>query len=91
VDLGFLLHALMPSWNSVSPQYSNPNLCEFIIYENNNQFTIFSPFYKLVQVPLLAGFFTYLAIAGSILPGKLVPGVALPDATRLHYRCNGQL
>ncbi|KAK7355484.1 hypothetical protein VNO80_14740 [Phaseolus coccineus] len=58
VDLGFLLHALMPSWNSV---------------------------------PLLAGFFSYLAIAGSILPGKLVPGVALPDATRLHYRCNGLL
>nr|KYP73790.1 Delta(14)-sterol reductase [Cajanus cajan] len=43
------------------------------------------------QVPLLLGFFTYLAIAGSILPGKLVPGVALPDATRLHYRCNGLL
>ncbi|KOM34640.1 hypothetical protein LR48_Vigan02g079000 [Vigna angularis] len=58
VDLSFLLHALMPSWNSV---------------------------------PLLTGFFTYLAIAGSILPGKIVPGVALPDATRLHYRCNGLL
>lgn len=58
MDLGFLLHSLIPSWNSV---------------------------------PLLAGFFTYLAIAGSILPGKLVPGVALPDGTRLRYRCNGLL
>lgn len=58
VDLGFLLQALTPSWNSV---------------------------------PLLVGFFTYLAVAGSILPGKLVPGVALLDGTRLHYCCNGLL
>ncbi|KAK2387937.1 Delta(14)-sterol reductase [Trifolium repens] len=43
------------------------------------------------SVALLAGFFTYLAIVGSILPGKLVPGVLLSDATRLHYRCNGLL
>ncbi|OIV90365.1 hypothetical protein TanjilG_19774 [Lupinus angustifolius] len=56
MDLGFLLHSLIPSWNSVV---------------------------------LLVGFFTYLAIAGSIVPAKLVPGVLLPDATRLHYRCNG--
>ncbi|XP_027363217.1 delta(14)-sterol reductase-like [Abrus precatorius] len=35
------------------------------------------------------GFFTYLAVGGSILPGKLVTSVPLPDATRLHYRCNG--
>ncbi|CAJ2672640.1 unnamed protein product [Trifolium pratense] len=58
MDLSFLIHALIPSWNSVS---------------------------------LLAGFFTYLAIVGSILPGKLVPGVLLSDSTRLHYRCNGLL
>ncbi|XP_072092003.1 delta(14)-sterol reductase isoform X7 [Arachis hypogaea] len=38
---------------------------------------------------LLLGFFAYLAIAGSIVLGKLVPGVVLADGTRLHYRCNG--
>ncbi|KAK2981506.1 hypothetical protein RJ640_030968 [Escallonia rubra] len=43
------------------------------------------------SVALLVSFFTYLAFAGSVLPGKLVPGVALPDGTRLHYRCNGLL
>lgn len=42
------------------------------------------------QVALLAGFFTYLAIAGSIIPGKRVPGIILSDGTRLHYNCNGQ-
>ncbi|CAK7343370.1 unnamed protein product [Dovyalis caffra] len=51
----------------------------------------------LLQIPswnsvaILATFFTYLAIAGSILPGKLVPGVPLQDGSRLHYRCNGLL
>ncbi|KAF3441722.1 hypothetical protein FNV43_RR15637 [Rhamnella rubrinervis] len=43
------------------------------------------------SVAMLSGFFLYLAIAGSILPGKIVPGVMLPDRTRLHYRCNGLL
>ncbi|XLT10085.1 hypothetical protein HN51_055878, partial [Arachis hypogaea] len=38
---------------------------------------------------LLLGFFAYLSIAGSIVLGKLVPGVVLADGTRLHYRCNG--
>lgn len=56
MDLGYLLHLLIPSWNSVA---------------------------------ILALFFTYLAIAGSILPGKVVPGVTLQDGSRLHYRCNG--
>ncbi|RYR71310.1 hypothetical protein Ahy_A02g005582 [Arachis hypogaea] len=56
MDLGFLLQALIPSWNSAY---------------------------------LLLGFFAYLAIAGSIVPGKIVPGVVLADGTRLHYRCNG--
>nr|GFA49265.1 delta(14)-sterol reductase [Tanacetum cinerariifolium] len=42
-------------------------------------------------VCLLLGFFGYLGIAGSILPGKLVPGANLADGTRLHYRCNGLL
>ncbi|KAI3740299.1 hypothetical protein L2E82_30727 [Cichorium intybus] len=31
---------------------------------------------------------SYLGIAGSILPGKLVPGANLSDGTKLHYRCN---
>lgn len=43
------------------------------------------------SVGLLVAFFTYLALVGSILPGKLVPGATLPDGTRLHYRCNGLL
>ncbi|XP_015898691.4 delta(14)-sterol reductase isoform X2 [Ziziphus jujuba] len=41
------------------------------------------------SVAMLCGFFLYLAIVGSILPGQVVPGVILPDGTRLHYRCNG--
>ncbi|XP_027175673.1 delta(14)-sterol reductase isoform X2 [Coffea eugenioides] len=44
-----------------------------------------------ISVGLLLSFFTYLAVAGSILPGKIVPGVTLTDGTRLHYRCNGLL
>ncbi|XP_038701739.1 delta(14)-sterol reductase-like [Tripterygium wilfordii] len=40
---------------------------------------------------ILVVFFIYLAIAGSILPGKVVPGVILQDGSRLHYRCNGML
>ncbi|XVF55643.1 hypothetical protein PTKIN_Ptkin06aG0052900 [Pterospermum kingtungense] len=58
MDLGFLLQALIPSWNSVA---------------------------------VLVIFFAYLAVAGYILPGKLVPGVTLQDGSRLHYRCNGLL
>ncbi|KAL8152312.1 hypothetical protein V2J09_010072, partial [Rumex salicifolius] len=40
---------------------------------------------------ILLGFFVYLAVFGSLLPGKLVPGVVLADGSRLHYRCNGLL
>ncbi|CAN6452353.1 unnamed protein product [Victoria cruziana] len=40
---------------------------------------------------VLTSYFVYLAIAGSIIPGKLVPGAVLSDGTRLHYRCNGFL
>ncbi|VFQ85756.1 unnamed protein product [Cuscuta campestris] len=40
---------------------------------------------------MLLSFFVYLGIAGSVLPGKLVPGVILSDGTRLQYRCNGLL
>ncbi|KAM7262992.1 hypothetical protein ACFE04_000675 [Oxalis oulophora] len=40
---------------------------------------------------ILGVYFIYLAIAGSILPGKLVPGAVLQDGSRLHYRCNGLL
>ncbi|KAG8504092.1 hypothetical protein CXB51_002420 [Gossypium anomalum] len=42
-----------------------------------------------ISVAVLLIFFAYLAIAGSILPGKLVPGVTLQDGSRLYYRCNG--
>lgn len=38
---------------------------------------------------LLLVYFTYLRLAVSILPGKLIPGVTLSDGSRLHYRCNG--
>ncbi|XP_031259372.1 delta(14)-sterol reductase-like, partial [Pistacia vera] len=43
------------------------------------------------SVAVLVTYFLYLAIAGSILPGKVVNGVVLQDGTRLHYRCNGLL
>ncbi|KAJ6381637.1 hypothetical protein OIU77_030335 [Salix suchowensis] len=43
------------------------------------------------SVGILVTFFTYLAIAGSLIPAKLVPGVTLQDGSRLHYRCNGLL
>ncbi|KAL6133548.1 hypothetical protein ACLB2K_065783 [Fragaria x ananassa] len=56
MDLGHLLHLLIPSTTSVA---------------------------------ILALFFAYLAVAGSTLPGKLVPGAILQDGSRLHYRCNG--
>ncbi|KAK9158789.1 hypothetical protein Scep_005363 [Stephania cephalantha] len=42
-----------------------------------------------ISVFVLLSFFAYLAIAGSILPGKSVPGATLPDGTRIHYICNG--
>ncbi|CAN1287618.1 Delta(14)-sterol reductase [Linum perenne] len=58
LDLGTLIHDLLPSWNSVA---------------------------------VLAVYFGYLTIAGSILPGKVVPGVTLQDGSRLYYRCNGLL
>ncbi|KAL9238992.1 hypothetical protein vseg_013353 [Gypsophila vaccaria] len=38
---------------------------------------------------LLGFYLGYLAIFGSVLPGKIVPGATLPDGTRLHYCCNG--
>ncbi|KAI8563147.1 hypothetical protein RHMOL_Rhmol03G0090000 [Rhododendron molle] len=43
------------------------------------------------SVTMLLGFFAYLGIAGTVIPGKVVPGVILSDGTRLHYRCNGLL
>ncbi|KAJ6793806.1 delta(14)-sterol reductase-like [Iris pallida] len=41
------------------------------------------------SVIVLFCYLGYLVVAGSILPGKFVPGAALSDGTRLHYRCNG--
>ncbi|KAK0585904.1 hypothetical protein LWI29_036049 [Acer saccharum] len=46
---------------------------------------------SLDSVAILVTFFTYLAIFGSILPGKVVQGVVLRNGTRLHYQCNGLL
>ncbi|XP_057549025.1 delta(14)-sterol reductase isoform X1 [Amaranthus tricolor] len=43
------------------------------------------------SVGLLLSYFGYLAIFGSFLPGKIIPGVTLADGSRLHYRCNGLL
>lgn len=45
--------------------------------------------WNMTQAGMLVGFFFYLAIAGSLLPGKVVPGAVLSDGTRLYYRCNG--
>ncbi|XVE95431.1 hypothetical protein REPUB_Repub02eG0096500 [Reevesia pubescens] len=36
-------------------------------------------------------YLAYVAIASSILPAKVVPGMIMQDGTRLHYRCNGLL
>ncbi|XAR64630.1 Delta(14)-sterol reductase [Bertholletia excelsa] len=41
------------------------------------------------SILMLLGFFAYLAIAGSIVLGRVTPGVTLSDGTRLYYRCNG--
>lgn len=49
----------------------------------------FTPSWTSVSMLLI--FVAYLAIAGSILPGKSVPGVVLSDGTHLHYPCNGLL
>jgi hypothetical protein len=38
---------------------------------------------------VLLSYLGYLAVAGAVLPGKLVAGAVLPDSSRLHYRCNG--
>ncbi|KAA8516667.1 hypothetical protein F0562_016827 [Nyssa sinensis] len=43
------------------------------------------------SVAILLAFFTYLGFAVSVVPGKVIPGVALSDGTRIHYRCNGLL
>ncbi|XP_039139246.1 delta(14)-sterol reductase-like [Dioscorea cayenensis subsp. rotundata] len=43
------------------------------------------------SVVILFSYLGYLAIAGSVLPGRVIPGAILSDGTRLHYRCNGLL
>ncbi|KAH7663491.1 Delta(14)-sterol reductase protein [Dioscorea alata] len=43
------------------------------------------------SVVILFSYLGYLAISGSLLPGKVIPGAVLSDGTRLHYRCNGLL
>ncbi|KAL6900637.1 hypothetical protein ACP4OV_005313 [Aristida adscensionis] len=42
-------------------------------------------------VAVLLAYLGYLAAAGAVLPGKLVAGAVLPDASCLRYRCNGLL
>lgn len=44
---------------------------------------------SLTSVGLLLSYFGYLAIFGSLIPGKVIPGATLADGTRLQYRCNG--
>ncbi|KAL3754090.1 hypothetical protein ACJRO7_001352 [Eucalyptus globulus] len=43
--------------------------------------------HSLSFVVLLGTFFAYLAVAGSILPGKVVPGAKLPDSTMAAMVC----
>lgn len=43
------------------------------------------------SVGVLFSYLGYLAIAGFVLPGKIVPGAVLSDGTRIHYKCNGLL
>ncbi|EPS72564.1 delta14-sterol reductase [Genlisea aurea] len=43
------------------------------------------------SIGLLLSYFAYLAVAGSVLPGRIVPGVILSDGTQINYRCNGLL
>lgn len=42
------------------------------------------------QVGLLLGFLASVAVLGLVLPGKTVPGVLLPDNTRILYKSNGE-
>ncbi|KAK9123980.1 hypothetical protein Sjap_013582 [Stephania japonica] len=42
-----------------------------------------------ISVFVLLSFFAYLAIVGSVLLGKLVAGVTLPDGAQIQYTCNG--
>ncbi|CAG7905822.1 unnamed protein product, partial [Brassica rapa] len=41
------------------------------------------------SVCVLVFYFVYLAVAGEILPGKVIRGVVLSDGSQLRYRCNG--
>jgi delta14-sterol reductase len=44
---------------------------------------------SLQSVYVLVFYFVYLAVAGEILPGKVIRGVLLSDGSQLRYRCNG--
>nr|pir nuclear envelope membrane protein-like - Arabidopsis thaliana [Arabidopsis thaliana] len=46
---------------------------------------------SLQSVYVLVFYFVYLAVAGEILPGKVIRGVLLSDGSQLRYRCNGLL
>ncbi|XP_010527836.1 PREDICTED: delta(14)-sterol reductase [Tarenaya hassleriana] len=41
------------------------------------------------SVAVLVFYFVYLAIAGKILPGRVIRGVPLSDGSQLRYKCNG--
>lgn len=88
MDLGYLLSSLIPSLTSVSAK--NKHTIFFPFFFHVGIWLFHFPFWVFYKVGILSGFFIYLAIFGSILPGKVVPGVTLSDGTRLHYRCNGE-
>nr|VDC99028.1 unnamed protein product [Brassica rapa] len=44
---------------------------------------------SLQSVYVLVSYFVYLAVAGELLPGKVIRGVVLSDGSQLRYRCNG--
>ncbi|CAI7788074.1 unnamed protein product [Closterium sp. NIES-53] len=44
---------------------------------------------SLRAIAILSAYVAFLIVAGAILPGKVFPGTALSDGTRLHYKCNG--
>ena len=90
MDLDSLLQVLIPSWEAVSVDSIAVNQYSLFSMIYTSMCLRFSCYLLLRnQVAILFIFFFYLAIAGSVLPGRIIPGVILSDRTRLQYRCNG--